>query len=224
MRGARETTWGSLAGGIVAALLFTSACLVQRLDIGPGQGGTAGSADGGGTGGAGTGGDLSAAGSGGNAGAGGTAPLRCEDFPIPPKSMWSVTASSSSLGTGVETDPLFNPAVNAVDDKLDDRWASGQPQEDGQWFHIDFGATAAISEVTLQQGRHLDDYPRGYAISLSYRHTDFDAAASATGHGASVSETVIPFETRAAGRYMMIRQTGMAAKWWTIAEINVACH
>jgi hypothetical protein len=150
--------------------------------------------------------------------------VRCEDHPVPPKELWSVTASSSSLGTGVETDPLFNPPSHVTDGELSERWASGQPQEDGQWFHVDFGADVAISHVILQQGRDIDDFPRGYEISVSERHTDFDAVARATGHGASVSETVIPLEKPVVGRYMMIKQTGSAKVWWSIAEISVECH
>lgn len=186
--------------------LATVACAVPGLEIGPGQGGSAGEA------------------AGGSGGAGGSSEVRCEDLPIPPKATWEVAAFSASLGTGDAEDPLNNPARNAVDDRLDDRWASGQPQQAGQWFHVDFGATVALSEVTLRQGPHLDDYPRGYAISLSYRHTDFDAVASVSGQGASVSEAVIPLGERAVGRYMMIQQTGEAEKWWTIAELDVACH
>ena len=138
-------------------------------------------------------------------------------------SRWSVTASSSSLGKGVETDPLYNPPSHVADGALDERWASGQPQEDGQWFHVDFGVEVALSHVILQQGRDLDDFPRGYEISVSHRHTDFDAVARASGHGASVSEKVIPLDRPALGRYLLIKQTGSAKSWWSIAEISVEC-
>jgi len=211
----------SRAPWLLLPLLGLSSCVVPGLELGPGQGGAATSGAAGGSGTSPLGGASALAGG----GSGGAAEPRCEDFPIPPKSIWMVAASSSSLGTLSETDPLYNPPTNAIDDSLTDRWASGQAQEtDGQWFHVDFGTTVAISEVTLEQGTNLDDYPRGYEISLSYRHTDFDAAASATGQGAYVSETVIPLEKRAVGRYMLVRQTGAAERWWSIAEINVACH
>jgi len=164
-------------------------------------------------------------GTGGGAGGGSALEVACEDLPIPPKSQWTVIASTTSLGTMVPTDPLFNPPSNAIDGLMTDRWATGTAQAaDGQWFHIDFGTTVAISEVTLEQGTNLQDYPRGYEISLSYRHTDFDADASAQGAGVSVSEIVIPLKKRAVGRYMLIRQTGSAERWWSIAELNVACH
>jgi hypothetical protein len=201
-------------------LLGLCSCVVPGLELGPAEGGSGG-------GGAAFAGDSAIGGAVAQAGSGGApAEIRCEDFPITPKSLWMVAASSSSLGNGTEMDPLYNPPSHAVDGNMNDRWASGQAQdgEAGQWFHIDFGATVALSEVTLEQGTSLDDFPRGYQISLSYRHTDFDAVASATGVGASVSETVIPLEQRAIGRYMLIRQTGAAERWWSIAEINVACH
>jgi len=220
-------------------LLGPSACVVRGLEIGPERGGAAGALTGGSTsGGSASGGDSSgAAGSSGNpasgngpaqaGGSGGGAALEvgCEDLPIPPKSLWTVIASTTSLGTMIPTDPLYNPPSNAIDGLMTDRWATGTAQAaDGQWFHIDFGTTVAISEVTLEQGTNLQDYPRGYEISLSYRHTDFDADASARGQGVSVSEIVIPLKKRAVGRYMLIRQTGTAERWWSIAELNVACH
>jgi len=227
----RQSPW------LLLALLGPSSCLVPGLEVGPEQSasgsastaGTAGSTSdpgvvpGAGAGGNGAGPSVSgAAGFGGTAGP--NAVVRCEDHPVPPKELWAVTASSSSLGTGKETDPLYNPPSHVADGALDERWASGQPQEDGQWFHVDFGADVAISHVILQQGRDIDDFPRGYEISISERHTDFDAVARATGHGASVSETVIPLEQPVVGRYMLIKQTGSAKVWWSIAEISVECH
>lgn len=222
--------------------LGTGGCVVPALEVGTepgpaGEGGTfpvAGQSGSGGDGGHLAGSSAGSAALGGdaaNTGAsilggsgGGSRVARCEVAPIPPKSGWQVAAFTSSLGSGKEEDPLFNPPEHVIDEDMNERWASGQPQTDGQWFHVDFGATATISEVTLQQGPHLQDYPRGYEISVSYRHTDFEAVASARGEGASVSETVIPLERRVTGRYMMIRQTGQAPKWWSIAEISVACH
>lgn len=227
-------------------LLGLSSCLVAGLEVGPGQeaAGSAGSsgvfgsagtllwpaagsggalASGVGGVGAATGGGGGGA-AGGDDGAGGEAVVRCEDHPISDKTRWSVTASSSSLGNGVETDPLYNPPSHVADGALDERWASGQPQEDGQWFHVDFGVEVALSHVILQQGRDLDDFPRGYEISVSHRHTDFDAVARASGHGASVSEKVIPLDRPALGRYLLIKQTGSAKSWWSIAEISVECH
>ena len=223
-------------------LLGLSSCLVPGLEVGPGQGGTGGAATsvagtGGVVGGASAGDATSVAGGGasgqsvggsggsemGGQAGGGTVEVRCEDFPIMPKSTWMVAASYSSL-TGAEGDPLYNPPSHAIDDDPTDRWASGTAQRDDLWFHVDFGAPVAVSEVTLEQGVNLDDYPRGYSISLSSRHTDFDAPSSATGQGAAASESVIPLDHRAVGRYMLIKQTGTATKWWSIAEINVACH
>jgi len=212
-------------------LLAPSSCVVPGLEVGPEQSNVAGSSPVSGNAGTPSGGAGAAAegGSEPNGGAtggsaGNPAEPRCDALPIPAKSMWRVKASSSSLGDGSEQDPLHNPPEQAIDGTMDERWASGLPQEEGQWFHIDFGATAAISEVTLQLGTDIDDYPRAFEISVSYRHTDFEAVAIASGHGASVSETVIPLEKKAVGRYMLIRQTGSAPRWWSIAEIDVACH
>lgn len=230
----RQSPW------LLLALLGPSACLVPGLEVGSEQSAAGSSSIGGDgftLGGAqAVGGTLlgfaAAAGtgseSGAEAGLGGgaarAAVVRCEEHPVPAKELWAVTASSSSLGSGIETDPLYNPPSHVADGALDERWASGQPQEDGQWFHIDFGVDVAVSHVILQQGRDIDDFPRGYEISVSERHTDFDAIARASGHGASVSETVIPLEIPVVGRYMLIKQTGSAKVWWSIAEISIECH
>lgn len=226
----------SLSLCLPLTLFGASSCLVAQLEVGPGQDsagsagvpGTLGSvgspfASAAGSGGATTSGGANVGAGSGTAGAGEVA-VRCEDHPISDKKRWSVTASSSSLGNGVETDPLYNPPSHVADGALDERWASGQPQAEGQWFHVDFGVEVALSHVILQQGRDLDDFPRGYEISVSHRHTDFDAVARASGHGASVSEKVIPLDRPALGRYLLIKQTGSAKSWWSIAELSVECH
>jgi hypothetical protein len=187
---------------------------------GAGAGGIATSGGSGGVGGSGAGMSV-----GGSAGAAGNGALHCGDRPIPPKSEWKVTASSSSKGSGMEQDPLFNPPAHAIDGLLEERWASGKAQEQTeQWFHIDFGREVAVSELTLQQGVALDDFPRGYAISMSNRHTDFEAHACTEGRGSAVSESVIPLGEMAVGRYLLIQQTGTGPRWWSIAELDVACH
>ena len=160
------------------ALFGTSSCLVAGLEVGPGED-AAGSSGGSG---AFSGSPFASSGSGGSAwngggtlgigagagtagtdgGAGGEVLVRCEDHPISDKSRWSVTASSSSLGKGIETDPLYNPPSHVADGALDERWASGQPQEDGQWFHVDIGVEVALSHVNMQKGRDLEDFPRVY--------------------------------------------------------------
>jgi len=151
--------------------------------------------------------------------------VHCADFPITDKSLWTVTAFKSSLGNGDESDPLYNPAKHLADGSIKERWASGLPQRaEGQWIDIDFGQTVALSELTFEQGTDLQDYPRGYAISMSSRHTDFDQVPCTRGEGASVSETVVPLGELQVGRYLMIRQTGEGPHWWSIAELDVACH
>lgn len=234
---------------LLLPLVSVSACLVPGLEVGESTAGTSGAAghggviffaDGGATAAGGAGGAGGAAGTFGSqsgaggvsSGAGGDAPetggrgpLHCDDRPIPPKSEWKVSASNSSKGSLREEDPLFNPPEHAVDGSLSERWSIGLKQEAvDQWFHIDFGREVAVSELTLQQGVDLDDYPRGYAISMSNRHTDFDAQACIEGKGSPVSESVIPLGAMAVGRYLLIKQTGTGERWWSIAELDVACH
>ena len=130
----------------------------------------------------------------------------CMMLPITPKATWIASASTYSIGT------------------LEERWASGAPQTNGQWLQIDFGETIAVSHVILEQGTSMEDFPRSYRLSLSEESEDFGALMLAAGEGVSETQTVIPLAHTSIGRYLLIRQTGDAPKWWSVAELLVACQ
>jgi len=189
---------------------------------GAGAGGKAGA---GGTS-AGSAGKAGSAGASGNGGSGGTAPVvACADHPLPLKTTWIATASSSSLGDGLETDGLYNPPEHMTDGKYNERWASGKTQSGDEWIEIDFGVVATFTDLTLNVNTDTGDYPRNYAVRVSNKAQDFAAAAKASGAGAP-GNTVLHFNTPLTGRYLNVRQTGVNTidtAWWTIAEVLVGC-
>jgi hypothetical protein len=203
------------------ALGALGGCLVPTLEVGSAADGGTGTTSATMT----MGGATGASGSGGQAGLPNDDrnPL-CKMLPITPKSSWIASASTYSIGTGVESDPLFNPPAHVADGSLDERWASGAPQTNGQWLQIDFGETIAVSHVILEQGTSMEDFPRSYRLSLSDQSEDFGALMLAAGEGVSESQIVIPLAHTSIGRYLLIRQTGDAPKWWSVAELLVACQ
>lgn len=190
------------------------------------MGGTGGSVAGGGKAGTGgsAGGKAGAAGSSGSGGTGGgTSVVGCADHPVPvDKTTWKATASSSSVGTGVETDGLYNPPEHMLDGSFSERWSSGKAQSGDEWIQIDFGVVVTLTDLTLNPGNDAGDYPRSYAVRISNKSEDFAAAVKASGTGMT-GTTFVHFSTPVTGRYLTVRQTGLTGPWWTIAEVLVGC-
>ena len=140
------------------------------------------------------------------------------------KSLWIPTASSSSPGNGTEADPLYNPPSHMLDGLTGERWSTGNPQGGAEWIQIDFGAIVNIEQITLQVfGNDVNDYPRSWAVRFTAAEDNkFASPILASGVGAS-GITTITLPTVATGQFLTIRQTGVADKWWTIAELLVTC-
>lgn len=192
-----------------------------------GKGGMGGTAAGG------KGGTTGAAGMSGNAGTGGGATVpKCGDNPVPAKASWIASASSESVGTGVESDGLYNPAKHMTDSSFVERWSSGQPQAGNEWIQIDFGKPVSLTGITLNVRGNQGDYPRMFAVRMSNKVKDFAAPILAMGSGVpSVDDpdnTNIPFSEMSTGQYLTVRQTGAVAMgdnaWWTITELSVVCE
>jgi hypothetical protein len=124
----------------------------------------------------------------------------------------------------MESDGLYNPPAHMVDGNLSERWASGKPQSGDEWIQIDFGATVALSSVTLAAGTATNDYPRTYALRASATAQDFTAPILASGDG-KVGDNTITLVKAATGRYLTIEQTANAVSetWWSISELMVTC-
>lgn len=193
-----------------------------------GGGGTSGGSAGSDAGNGGKAGAGSSAGSGGKAGSGGTGgtgpAVTCSSNPLSAQSSWIITASHSSLGNGMESDALYNPTSHMVDDDLSERWSTGKSQSGDEWMQVDFGKVVTLSDVTLQHGEDIADYPRNYAVRVSNASQDFNATVRASGAGTEQAALAIALPALATGRYLTIRQTGaVEGKWWSIAELQVSC-
>jgi hypothetical protein len=187
-----------------------------------GAGGAAGTGGMGGT--AGAGGTAGSAGKGGNGGTGGSSAVTCSSNPLSARGTWVATASHSSLGNGMESDALYNPASHMLDGALAERWSTGKQQSGDEWIQIDFGKVVTLSDITLQQGNDPGDFPIAYAVRVSNNSGDFNATVRANGAGANGAQVVIALAAPATGRYLTIRQTGASTfEWWSIGELQVAC-
>jgi hypothetical protein len=193
-----------------------------------------GGVSGGGTGGAGgKGGSAGSAGKGGGGGSAGTpSTVKCSDHPLTLKSTWTDAASISSLGNGMESDGLYNPPEHLTDALPNERWSTGKPQSGDEWIQIDFGAVVTLSQITMQIGSNINDWPRGYAIRVSNLDAvsnvaAFSAPVLASGAGAASTDVVVSLAEPVEGRYLLVRQTGVveppAMSWWTITEVLVGC-
>jgi hypothetical protein len=208
-------------------------------DGGEGTAGNAGSAGSaamggsanGGSGGTGMSGNGGVAGKGGSGGSGGGTPApSCADHPLTLKTTWVPTASSESLGNGMESDGLYNPVKHMTDGNYTERWSSGATQAGDEWIQIDFGDVVNLTGITLNVRGSEGDYPREYVVRMSNKAKDFAAPALAMGSGlptaADPDNTVIPFTKMATGRYLTVRQTGVnttSTAWWTISEFSAVC-
>lgn len=121
---------------------------------------------------------------------------------------WVATASSDASG---------DVPANGLDDSGSTRWSTGVPESNGQWFQVDMRQVNTIDSITIDAGGSTGDYPRGYQLLLSTNGSTFTQVASGSGSGQLVTVTFIP----QSARYIKVLQTGSAANWWSIHELNV---
>jgi hypothetical protein len=124
---------------------------------------------------------------------------------------WVATASST-----------FQSDVpqHALDGDGSTRWSTGVPQDGtgNQWFQVDMQAPKTFTQITIDAGTSTGDYPRSYLVFASNDPTNWGDQI-ATGNGTTqVVSVTFPFQS---ARYIRIVQTGTAANWWSIHELNV---
>lgn len=125
---------------------------------------------------------------------------------------WSVSASNNG-----------GSAINAIDNSIDSRWTTQQPQQAGQTFTINMKESKMVERIVMvtNNGSHFNlDFPRGYEIHLSDDGVTWgDAVAS--GAGSHLGTTDIAF-TRQAAKFIRVTQTGGDAfYWWSIHNLSV---
>ena len=130
--------------------------------------------------------------------------------PLPPKTVWRVTASSEA---GDEY-----AASLATDGKLDTRWSS--VADDTQWFQIDLGSCSMICGATL----HWEEASgKAYEIQTAVR-TSLWTTVYATAHGGGSSEEI--YFPPVAARYIRLvgvkRMTAWGYSLWEIDLHEVA--
>jgi endoglucanase Acf2/fibronectin type 3 domain-containing protein len=133
---------------------------------------------------------------------------------VTPLSQAGWTASASSTAGG-------DSAANPIDGKPGTRWSSGTAQTAGQWFQLDLGSAQTFDRITLDPGRSVHDFARGYEVLVSNNGTDWSSqTAIASGAGSSSLED-IQLAGPVTARYVRIVQTGSSSYWWSIAELNL---
>ena len=122
---------------------------------------------------------------------------------------WVVTGTPTG-GTDV--------AANAIDGTASTRWRTGVAQANGQSFQVDLGTAQTFNQLTLDAGSSVDEFPRGYAVSVSNDGVNWGTPV-ATGTGTTPLVT-INFLTQTA-RHFRIVQTGTSTNFWSVHELNV---
>jgi hypothetical protein len=109
--------------------------------------------------------------------------------------------------------------ANALDGNENTRWSTGVAQTAGQWFQVNMQAPVSFSQITIDAGPSVGDYPAGYTVSVSSNGTTWTEVASGTGATQLVTVT-FPQQT---AQYIRVAQTtsGVTTNWWSIAEFNV---
>ena len=126
--------------------------------------------------------------------------------PLPPKTVWRVTAASVA---GDEYDARL-----ATDGKMDTRWSS--VADDTQWFQIDLGSCSTICGATL----HWEEASgKAYEIQIAVRTSQW-TTVYATSHGGGSSEEI--FFSPVAARYVRLVGVKRATAWgYSLWEIDL---
>ena len=131
-------------------------------------------------------------------------------MPLPPKTVWRVTASSVA---GEEYDARL-----ATDGKLDTRWST--VTDDAQWFQIDLGSCSMISGATL----HWEEAcGRVYEIQTAVRTSQWTTVYH-TAYGSGGSEEIYfpPVAARFVRLVCLRRMTAWGYSMWEIDLHEVA--
>ena len=127
--------------------------------------------------------------------------------PLPPKTVWRVTASSEA---GDEYAAQF-----VTDGKTDTRWSS--VADDTQWLQIDLGSCSMISGVTL----HWEEaFGKNYEIQTSLVRSSQWTTVYSTENGGGSSEEI--FFPPVAARYVRLVCLRRATSWgYSLWEIDL---
>jgi hypothetical protein len=134
----------------------------------------------------------------------------------------AVLASHSSLGQGEE---FYNPPEHLMD-LSPKRWSTGKVQAGDEWLQIDFGATAAVRELSFTlRPDDAEDYPRLYQVIISDTPLNHDGPVIASGSGSLGQTLTVTLPDLAVGRFLLVMQKGTdPLAWWSVAELTARCY
>ncbi|MDQ7030717.1 MAG: discoidin domain-containing protein [Ardenticatenia bacterium] len=134
------------------------------------------------------------------------APWLISEIATRPAVLWRANASHNA-----------HLAANALDNRPDTAWTTGEPMRPGMWFMVDFRRVLTIDGLTLDHGER-PEFPRGVRVQTSYDGKNWRTVLDVPEHTGTFDVT---FERAVAARYVAIRQTGRADRPWTIARFLV---
>ncbi len=124
------------------------------------------------------------------------------------RASWIIT---SNVNSGAELQ-------NIKDGNNASRWPTRQNQKANQVLTINFTKRELIQRISLDNAASANDFPRGYKISGSNNGTTFKVIA--TGAGTSGATNIL-LSSPVTYQYIQIEQTGTAANWWSVYELNM---
>lgn len=125
-----------------------------------------------------------------------------------PNNKLKVTASANS-----------GAANKAIDGSADSRYTSEKFMEPGMWFQIELDEVTPVTGVILDTNNSVNDYPRGYEVSLSTDGTNWSAPVAKGDRKGPVTDVQFP---AAPARFIRITQLGKAdGNFWSIHELQV---
>jgi hypothetical protein len=122
---------------------------------------------------------------------------------------WTATSSVSCSS---------EPPPHALDGRADTRFSTCEAQRPGQWYQIDMQQPRLVTGLALDAGASAGDYPRAFSV---YAGADRADLGEPIARGAGVGQLVRVAFPRRMVRYIKVVQTGKAARWWSIHELDV---
>jgi len=126
-----------------------------------------------------------------------------------PQDNWKVTASSTALqGVGSTRDPSYAFTFKG--------WRTDLPQEPGMWFQVELPQPANLAEIQFDCNEN--QFPRGYAVSLSKDGTTWTQIATAIGEKGLNS---INWDDQLAAKYIRLDATDKNEHPWAMRNLRL---
>ena len=127
--------------------------------------------------------------------------------PVESRDSWTLTASSSHPDEG---------PGSAIDGNHATRWSTGTNAANGQWLELDMGSTTTFNKIVLEC--QYGEYPPAYEVYVSDDGSNWGSAVSSGTGSRNCTQIMLSTQNK---RYIKIVQTGSAAHWWGVNELNV---